>query len=348
MTTPILVVCPGRGSYDRTALGQLAGRGGAVDDLLDSCDRWREAHDRPSIRELDGAEAYRSSLHVAGEHASLLTFACSMADMASIDTERFTVVGVTGNSMGWYTAMAASGALPLEAAIELVDTMGSYQQRNVIGGQVLYPCHGDGRLESPSALQAIDQALQACATAGHVAEWSIHLGGYAVLGADREGVKALLSSLPPITRGARTFPVQLPLHSAFHTSLLEPTAARAAHDLAHLRPEAPRVPLVDGRGMVWRPRWADPGAMWRYTLTHQVTRPYDFTTAIRTALRYTGAELVVALGPGNSLGGPLSRILTHEGWRGLRTSADLAAAATSGAPALLSFGVPAQRERLLP
>jgi len=348
MTTPVLVVCPGRGSYDRAGLGQLSHRNDQVEQLLDHCDAWRSARGRPTIRDLDGADAYRASRHVAGEHASLLTFACSLADLRSLDSSRYEVVGVTGNSMGWYTALAAAGALDLDAAIELVDTMGWYQKGHVIGGQVLYPLGGPGELVRPSVLAAVDDALARCQAAGHVAEWSIRLGSYAVLGADKAGTKWLLEHLPPVKVGERTFPAQLPFHSAFHTSLLHETSSRAVHDLAHLRPVAPQVPLIDGQGTVWKPGHADPEAMWRYTLTHQVTRPYDFTTAIRTALRYTGAELVVALGPGNSLGGPLSRILTHEGWRGLRTSADLAAAATSGAPALLSFGVPAQRERLLP
>jgi len=347
VTTPVLVVCPGRGSYDRRALGQLGDRSDAVDAIVDRCDAWRARHDRPTIRALDSAEAYRSSLHVAGEHASLLTFACSMADLASLDRSRFEIVGVTGNSMGWYTAMAAAGALTLDDAIELVDTMGWYQHKHVIGGQVLVPCFGDGQLESPRRIAEIEAALDRCRAAGHTAEWSIHLAGYAVLGADRDGVKLLLEQLEPVTIGSRTFPVQLPLHSAFHTSLLQATSSRAAHDLAHLRPTAPDIPLVDGRGTVWRPRHADGEAMWRYTLGHQVCRPYDFTTAVRTALRHTGAQAVVMLGPGNSLGGPLARLLVHEGWRGIRSSSALSEAQAGEAPPLLSFGVAAQRQRLV-
>ena len=221
--------------------------------------------------------------------------------------------------MGWYTALAVSGALPVAQAIRLVETMGGYQAGNVIGGQVLYPvCEPDW---SPSAdlRGEVDRALEGARQAGHTAEWSIHLGGYAVLGADRAGVRFLLENLPPQARGARTFPLQLPLHSAFHTSLLQDSSERAMAELADLNFRAPSIPLIDGRGMVFRPRHADPAALAQYTLGHQVVQPYDFTTSIRAALHHCAPDVVVCLGPGNPLGGAVARILVQDGWNGLRS-----------------------------
>jgi len=347
MTRRALVVCPGRGSYGRDSLGSLAGRSADVDALLDACDAYREAHGRPTVRSLDAEASYRTTRHVAGEHASLLTFACAMADFAELNREGFEVVGVTGNSMGWYTALAASGALSLPDAIRLVDTMGAYQQGQVIGGQVLLPCSSDvsfGVLDDPAKVAAIDDVLARCRAAGHAADWSIRLGGYGVLGADKEGVRFLLENLPKETRGARTFPVQLPMHSAFHTALLQATSERARIDLGDLAYRAPEVPLIDGRGTVFRPLHADPAELAEYTLGHQVVAPYDFTRAVLTALRHTGADVVVALGPGNSLGGPLARILVAAGWTGMRTMDDLP---TQESPVLLSFGVRKQRAQLV-
>jgi len=350
MTRRALVVCPGRGSYSRDTLGSLSGRSPAVDVLLDACDAHREAHGRPGVRALDAEATFRTTRHVAGEHASLLTFACTLADAFELDRERYEVVGVTGNSMGWYTALAASGALSLADAVRLVDTMGAYQQGTPIGGQVLLPCSSEvraGHLENPSKVAAIDAVLAACRDAGHAAEWSIRLGGYAVLGADKAGIRWLLEHLPKETRGSRAFPVQLPMHSAFHTALLRDTSETARNDLADLQYQAPDVPLVDGRGMVFRPFHADPLDLAEYTLGHQVVAPYDFSAAVHTALRHTGADVVVALGPGNSLGGPLARILVAAGWHGVRDSAGLAALQSSDTPALLSFGVPEQRAQLV-
>ena len=49
-----LVVCPGRGSYARDTLGYLKDRS---PDLVQLCDQWRSEHGRPTITELDSADA---------------------------------------------------------------------------------------------------------------------------------------------------------------------------------------------------------------------------------------------------------------------------------------------------
>jgi acyl transferase domain-containing protein len=343
----VLLVCPGRGSYDRESLGQLKGRSAAARAVIEACDAHRASLGRPTVTEIDGAERYRTTQHVAGEHASLLTFACAMADAAELDSDRYEVVGVTGNSMGWYTALAASGSLPLSQAIELVDTMGWYQKGHVVGGQLLLPCHGATSLDDPQTIAAIDEALASVRAEGHAAYWSIRLGGYAVLGADAAGLQLLQQRLPRVEQGGRTFPVQLPLHSAFHTPLMQGTSDVARHDLAHLAPTAPQVPLVDGHGVVHRPVHASPARLLDYTLGAQVTEPYDFSLAVRTALAHTGAEAVVVLGPGNSLGGPLARILVAEGWGGVRSKEALAQRQASDEPLLLSMGVAEQRAQLV-
>jgi len=340
-----LVVCPGRGSYDRASLGQLQDRSEAASAVIAACDEHRRAHSRVPVTELDADKRFRTTRHVAGEHASLLTFCCSLADLADLRSE-FEVVGVTGNSMGFYTALAASGALPLHDAITLVDTMGDYQVKNVIGGQLLFPVTDTEWKSDTRLVHAVQEAVDSAVAAGHQAFWSIHLGGYAVLGADKGGVKYLLDALPTELRGTREFPLQLPLHSAFHTPLLAPTAQRALQELDWLAFAAPRIPLIDGRGAVWRPRWTDPRALYAYTLGQQVTETFDFTTAVRTALRHTGAEVVIALGPGNSLGGPLARILVSEGWGGIQSRADLDARQQAD-PVLQSFGVRLQRRALV-
>jgi len=341
MTRRALVVCPGRGSYGRESLGSLQESLGPTElAVLDACDAVRTQTGRPTVRELDASASYKSSLHVAGEHASLLTFACSLVDYGRIRRDEFEIVGVTGNSMGWYTALAAAGALSVYDAAHLVETMGGYQENNVIGGQVMWPVVGDvqrGRLVDPDKVALVDAAIAACQQQGHQAWWSIRLGGFAILGADKAGVRWLLEHLPKEQRGEREYPTQLPLHSAFHTPLMAAAAERAAMDLGQLEVSPPKVPLIDGRGVIYRPHHADPADLLGYTLGHQVTEVYDFSLAVRTALRHTGADVVIALGPGNALGGPLSRILKAEGWGG------------EGAlqPAILSFGVADQRARLL-
>lgn len=314
----LLVACPGRGSYDRGSLGTLVGRGLDAVAVVDAIDAYRAALGRPTATELDGADTFRTRLHVAGEHASVLTFACSLADLAELSDEH-EIVGVLGNSMGWYTALVAAGALSLREGLRLVETMGAWQADDVIGGQLLYPTAGADWRSDPERVQAVEEALEAVRAAGHGAWHSIRLGGFAVLGADAPGIKALLAALPPIELSGRSFPIQLPLHSAFHTPLMAETRARAEIELADLDVRAPRVPLFDGRGAVFRPTWADPAALRAWTLGEQVTATFDFDAAVVSALHHTAPDAITLLGPGNTLGGPLARILVRDGWGGAST-----------------------------
>jgi acyl transferase domain-containing protein len=339
-----LIVCPGRGSYNRASLGSLRDRNEAARAIIAACDAWRLQNGRPSVSSLDAEPSFRAGLHLAGEHASLLTLACSLADLAELDASRYRVVGVCGNSMGWYTALAASGALSPADAIRLVDTMGAYQENAVIGGQLMYPAwdaEGDDA-QGRTARQVLAELVHA----GWRVALSIDLGSHLVLAGDDAGLAALEARLPPVVVGDRTFPARLPLHSAFHTQLLVDTSRRAQGDLADLGFGAPRVPLVDGRGVVYRPEWADPAEIAAYTLGSQVVEPYNFRLGLLSALRHTGAEVVIVLGPGNSLGGPIARILQVEGWGGARGRAAFEAQQDVD-PRLLSFGVSLQRTRLV-
>ncbi|TVQ91024.1 MAG: ACP S-malonyltransferase [Deltaproteobacteria bacterium] len=342
-----LVVVPGRGSYGKHSLGYLRDRGPGCSEILSACAHVRQRSGRPDLHELDDAPSFRASLHLAGEHASLLTAACSLCDYAEIDQERFEIVGVCGNSMGWYSALALSGALPLEDALALIETMGGYQAEALFGGQILYPLHDtDGR--SLSKLHRhVQDVLRGAHEAGGRAWWSIDLGTHAVLGADERGLTYLLENLQRQDRGARTFPLRLPMHAAFHTPLMNEVAARALRELASLRFTAPRLPLIDGHGTIYRPRWADPRAIHHYTLSTQVTQTYGYVEGLRTALNYCGPEVVIVLGPGNSLGAPTAAALQREGWRGARDPQTWHALQASDIPVLLSFGLAEQRAQLV-
>lgn len=342
-----LVIVPGRGSYTRESLGYLKDRPEPAAQVIAACDAWRAQHDRPTVSALDAEPSFRASRHLAGEHSSLLTFAGSLSDVRTLDPERFEIVGVCGNSMGWYGALAVADALPLDDAIALVDTMGAYQAGHVIGGQILYPLVDAKGAADPALTQAVDRAIRAARDGGGRAFWSIRLGSHAVLAGDEPGVRALLEHLPRVERGSRTFPTRLPMHSAFHTPLLADTAARAQADLASLRFRAPGVPLIDGSGTIARPGWADPEALRDYTLGAQVTTPYDFALGVHTALHYCGPDVVILLGPGNGLGGAVARLLITLGWRGARDRASFDAIQASDDPMLLSFGVRPQRARLI-
>ena len=315
MTRRALVLCPGRGSYGRSQLGSLAGRRST---FLDAFDAHRAALGRPTVRELDAAERYTARMHIAGEHASILTAGFALSDVEQIDTSRFDVVGICGNSMGWYTALVAAGALSAADGATLVETMGAFQIDNVIGGQILYPLV-DGNWRPDSGLQRKVDAAVAEIDQLH---WSIRLGGQAVLGGSDDALKAALTRLPPLERGTARFPLKLPLHSAFHTPLLTATRLKAGPALADLEWRSPAIPLIDGEGRVWPSGWADPEGLRAWTLGPQIDRCFDFSAMIEAALGEMGPDVVILPGPGSNLGGAVAQVMIRLGWQGLHSKED--------------------------
>ncbi|HEU4734106.1 MAG TPA: hypothetical protein VFT22_39720 [Kofleriaceae bacterium] len=331
-----LIVCPGRGSYGRAQLGSLP----AAHPVVEALDAFRARLGRPGVSELDRAPGYAPHLHVAGEHASLLTFAATAVDLAAIDRERIDVVGVTGNSMGFYTALYAAGALDLGGAARLVETLGHYQAGNVIGGQLMYPVVGDDWRRSPAHEAAVAAALDHPGV-----QVSIRLGGTVVLGTSDEGLAHARRVLPLVERGGVRYPAQLALHSAFHTPLMAQTAERAQRDLADLPLRSPEITLIGGDGAVHRP-WAAPAALWGYTLGAQIVEPFDFSRAIATALGELGPDVIVLPGPGDGLGSAVAQVMIAQRWRGLTDRAAFTAMQAGERPIVLAMARAGQRARV--
>jgi [acyl-carrier-protein] S-malonyltransferase len=330
-----LLVCPGRGSYGASELGQLSSRHPVVAEL----DAFRRRLGRPALTELDQAPAFSPRLHAAGEHASLLTFACTAVDVAALSPE-VEVVGVVGNSMGWYSALWAAGALQLGEAARLVETMGAYQANNVIGGQFVYPVVDEQWRPSAELAGLVARALEEPGV-----HPSIRLGGSVVLGVAEDSFERVKALLPKLSRGGHSYPLQLPLHSAFHTPLMAATAARAQQGLADLDVRRPATTMVDGHARVHRP-WVSPEALRQYTLGAQVTEPFDFSACLTTAVGELGPESIVIAGPGDTLGAPVAQALITRGFRGLRDRRDFLEAQAGPSPLVISMARSDQRTRV--
>ncbi len=340
MKKRIVVICPGRGSYTREELNYLAKYRSAYAEEIANLDRWRTETGQPTISELDQAPNFQVNFHTPGENASALIYACAMADFAAIDHEKFEVVAVTGNSMGWYLALRCAGALDEKNAFDVVNTMGSMMRTGIVGGQVIYPvvdenwCHDPVRAKSLlDALNSINQSGE-----GKVFE-SIRLGGYAVIGGDEAGIKKILKLLPQVEE---KYPFRLVNHAAFHTPLLKETSLRGKELLPSEKFASPSIPLIDGRGQIWQPYSTDVEQLWDYTLGHQVTEVYDFTAAVSVALKEFAPDALVLLGPGSSLGGSIAQILIHNRWKDIGSKAEFSAR-QQHEPFLLAMGRVDQR-----
>jgi acyl transferase domain-containing protein len=330
-----VIACPGRGSYTSASLGSLP----PDDPLVQRAEELRAGYGLEPLLALDGAQRFDPPRHLRPANASPLILLATMLDVEQALADH-DVAAVVGNSLGWYTALAITGALPFDDAFRLVQEMALLQEEPLSedgpGGQVIYPLT-DVEWQPDQDLRAAVSAALADADGDGAVFESIDLGGYAVLAGNERGVAQLMRRLRPVRIGQRTYPLRLALHGPYHTPLVAHVAAAAREHLSDLAWQAPAWTLVDGRGVRWTPWSTDPAALRDYTLAEQVTLPYRFATSLRVALREHAPEVVVLPGPGNSLGGICGQLLVAEGYRAIRSRADFESAQRSERPIILSM-----------
>nr|WP_211162846.1 ACP S-malonyltransferase [Alteromonas ponticola] len=286
-------------------------------------------------------DKYTLSIHTAGENASSLIYACAAADFADISREKYDIVAVTGNSMGWYIALAVAQALTTKEAALLINTMGSMMKDGVIGGQLIYPVTDAHWQYDAKKAQQVSALLEEANATGAATELylSIMLGGYAVLGGNEEGMALAQQRLPRIDD---TYPMRLFNHAAFHTPLLNAISQRARSELSAAMFTNPSLPLIDGEGRIWQPHSTNSRALWDYTLGTQVVSPYYFSTAIEVALKEFAPDKLIILGPGATLGGATGQCLVAHHWQGIANKQDFIERQQSD-PFVLAMGMDAQR-----
>lgn len=329
-----VVICPGRGVYNKTELGYLGRYHAGRRDMFAAFDRQRAEKGQETLASLDGAASFAMATHTRGDNASALIFAASLADFLAIDRDKIEIVAVTGNSMGWYSALVCGGALSPENGFAVANTMGTLMQQSLIGGQLIYPFVGEDWTPAPehkAELLAIAQDTGV--------NLSIDLGGMLVLAGDKAGLEAFEKAVPPVQE---RFPMRLANHAAFHTRLQAPVAEAGRARLPASLFGQPQLPLIDGRGAVWWPGAASRDDLWDYTLGHQVTESYDFTRAVQVAARDFAPDLFIVAGPGTTLGGAVAQSLILAAWRGLGSKGDFQARQKDD-PFLVAMGMEEQR-----
>ena len=319
MKQTAVVIAPGRGTYNKNELGYLK-RHHPNAPNLDQFDAYRATLGQKKISELDTFSRFSGPTHTRGDNAAPLIYACAYSDFVSIDRDLFDIVGITGNSMGWYIALACAGAVDPMGGMQVVNTMGTLMQVHMIGGQLIYPFLDDNWQEIPGRR---DNLLSEVTTINsypdHDLGLSIDLGGMLVLAGNEAGLSAFERSVPALQG---RFPMRLQNHAGFHTHLQRPISKLGFDALSEQLFVQPTIPLIDGRGAIWYPNSTDISAIYTYTLGHQVVEPYDFTAAIRTAAREFMPDVFIVLGPGTTLGGATAQALIQANWRGWRSKVD--------------------------
>ncbi len=330
----VLVVCPGRGTYGANELGYLA-RHHAGDQLLATFDRSREDRGADAVTALDSAPSFSTKRHGSGENASPLIYTASLLDFLSLDPAKSEVVAVCGNSMGWYTALACAGAVSPEHGFAIADAMGINSGTGEPGGQVLLTLVGEEWRPEPLLRVEVDHAI---AISGVYR--SIELGGMLLVAGTNAALDTLLAALPPLP--AR-LPLRLAGHGPFHTPLMAQSSRRALEQLSVTWFGAPRIPLIDGEGRIWRAKAATSEAMHRYTFTTQILEPYDFSRSLSVGIKEFAPDRIVLLGPSDTLGGAIGQVLVANRWLGIVDKAGFAARQATD-PFLIAMGRAEQRE----
>jgi len=328
----VVVVCPGRGSYTRETSNYLSDLKPDINNHIINFDKKREAESLTKISELD-KNNFRSKIHMTGENASPLIFACSVKDFMLIDKTKYDVVAICGNSMGWYIALALGEAISFDKGYDLIQTMGTLTQKHGFGGQIIYPIINDEWQIDIGKKELVLKEIEK--TNSYI---SIYLGGYIVIGGTQNSLDRLLEKLPVNDK----YPFQIPFHSAFHTSLLSGVVSRAKSSLHHNIFNRPSIPLVDGRGNIWSPWSTNKSELYNYTLDHQIIKSYNFSSSIEVAIKEFCPDNIILLGPSNTLGGPVAQVLIDHNWNNLNAKSEFLRNQAEN-PFVLSMGIDEQR-----
>ena len=331
-----VVICPGRGTYNAAELGYLARHHKDKKSFIDMIDRVRAEAGQDPISSLDVAQKFSSQRHGSGENASLLIYACALADFFSINRELYDIVGVTGNSMGWYLSLAAGGALSLEDGARLVNGMGLIMTQHGVGGQVVYPKIDYNWVPNAKRQKLIDGALSMIGDL--TLSTSIHLGGLHVFAGGDRGIKHLMAELPK----DGNFPLRLRGHSAFHSPQLDHIVPMAKAAFASDIFRAPELPLIDGQGNIWPHFSTDTHALYDYTLGRQINGTYDFTRAVQVAAKEFAPDVFIVLGPGGTMGAPTAQSLIEMEWHDMKSKSDFLEK-QKDVPLIISMGRDDQR-----
>lgn len=201
---------------------------------------------------------------------------------------------VAGHSLGEYSALVASGCLSLPEAVVTVRNRGTYMQEAVPAGQgAMAALLG---LPLPEVQQVCEQAAQGQV----VVPANLNSPGQIVISGHKEAVERAAAAAKDA--GAKRA-VLLPVSAPFHSSLLQPAAARLESDFQRIRFGGLSIPLVTNvdAEVIETPQAA------RDALLRQVPAPVRWEESMRKLIEL-GCDCFIEVGPGKVLAGLLRQI----------------------------------------
>lgn len=232
---PTAILFPGQGS-------QVTGMGRDVaEESRDAMDLWKKAEKRSGMDlrsiywESDDAElmANTRSLQPALTVTMLSLWQALAPRLEKLDKRP---VCMAGHSLGEYSALAASGAIHAEAALELVCLRGALM--------------AEADPDSKGAMAAVLKLDQAAAEAV-VAEVRAQMPGETLLIANYNtpaqfvlsGTGECIATASELVKSRKGRAVVLPVSGAFHSPLMASAAKKLAESLKRINWATPRVPV---------------------------------------------------------------------------------------------------------
>jgi acyl transferase domain-containing protein/NAD(P)-dependent dehydrogenase (short-subunit alcohol dehydrogenase family)/acyl carrier protein len=204
-----------------------------------------------------------------------------------------------GHSLGEYGALVASGALPFEDALLAVSARGRGMTRVAVADT--------GRMAAVFApLPEVERILKTID--GYVVIANINSDHQAVIGGASDAVTKAMQVLQ--AAGYEVTP--LPVSHAFHTSIVAPASEPLRQELARLRMESPRLPIVANVNGEFYPTGPRVVPQMLDLLAKQVASPVQFVKGLRT-LYEAGARIFVEVGPKKALQGFAEDVLAERG-----------------------------------
>ena len=196
-----------------------------------------------------------------------------------------------GHSLGEYSALVAAGALEFEDAVRLVNKRGKYMQEAVpVGVGKMVAVLGKEQSEIEAALQGISDGVATIA--------NINAPGQIVVAGHAKAVDQFLAQLGTAKS------VELPVSAPFHTPLMEPAAVRLHEDLATVKINAAKFPVISN----YFARPLTEAEHIREALSLQVCGTVRWVECMQQARSIFNPALAVEFGQGSVLSGLLKRI----------------------------------------
>jgi [acyl-carrier-protein] S-malonyltransferase len=201
---------------------------------------------------------------------------------------------VAGHSLGEYSALVAAGSVSLSDAVKLVRGRGRYMQEAVPPGA------GAMAAVIGASMETIENACFDAAQGQVCSAANINSAAQVVIAGNTEAVDRAIELLKE--RGAKRA-IKLNVSAPFHCALMLPAQEKLAKDLAGIKFEDLRFPLIENVSAEINVK----GARVSQALEQQVSSPVKWFQSVEKLIA-EGVENFVEVGAGKVLSGLIRQI----------------------------------------